>query len=192
MPQVMISTNPRKKIHPHKFAMWLALGTIAMMFAGFTSAYIVHKAQVPWRHFDLPPVFFVSTITILLSSITMHWGLRAFKKQEMPRYKIMITVTLLLGILFGIFQSLGFYELYHQPNPVRVAGNPSESFLFVIFGTHLIHILGGVLALLVVFLMALRSPIKTHKTTGLEIVATYWHFVDLLWIYLFIFFLANH
>jgi cytochrome c oxidase subunit 3 len=192
----------RNKIHPHKFAMWVAMGSIAMMFAGLTSAYIVRQAQGNWRLFEMPTVFTISTIVIILSSITMHLGLRAFKKREMIKYRTLITSTLVLGVLFGVLQTVGFWQLYTQPQLtvlngqqameiVTVSGNPSESFLFIITGLHLAHILGGIIALLIVFFMAYRKRVKVYNATGLEIVAGYWHFVDALWLYLFIFFLAN-
>lgn len=193
----------RRKIHPHKFALWLGLGSILMMFAGLTSAYIVRMAQGNWRMFEMPGTFYVSTPVILLSSVTMAIGLRAFRTRNIRRYRTMIMATILLGVLFGLMQAYGFYELYRVPQAlqladgktimqtVRVNGNPSESFLFVIAGLHLAHILGGVLALLIVFFRAYRLHVKEYKATGLEIVATYWHFVDLLWIYLFLFFLVN-
>lgn len=193
----------RRKVHPHKFALWLGLGSIVMMFAGLTSAYIVRMAQGNWRLFQMPATFYVSTLVIVLSSVTMAMGLRAFKTRKIRRYRTLITVTMLLGLLFGVMQAFGFYELYHTPQAllldngttimqtVRVTGNPSESFLFIIIGLHLAHILGGVVALLIVFFRAYRLHVKEYKPTGLEIVATYWHFVDVLWIYLFLFFLVN-
>jgi cytochrome c oxidase subunit III len=196
----------RRKIHPHKFMMWLSMGSITMMFAGLTSAYMVREGQSNWRVFDLPFVFWISTAAILLSSVTMYLGLRAFKQRQMQRYRFMISSTLLLGVLFGVLQVIGFYQLYSVPQKltllgaesdlkvatVRVDGNPSESFLFIITGLHLAHILGGIIALLVVFLLAYRKRVKVYNATGLEVVSTYWHFVDLLWIYLFIFLVANH
>lgn len=204
MEGIMTEREQRKKIHPHKFALWVAMGSIAMMFAGLTSAYVVKQAGGNWRTYHLPYVFWISTIVILLSSITVFLGIRAFKKREMPKYKALITLTLVLGIAFGALQFLGFYQLYHQPQqviyngtaesvamPVTVDGNPSESFLFVIAGLHLLHILGGIIALAIVYLRAYRKRVKIYNTTGLEIVASYWHFVDVLWIYLFVFFLAN-
>lgn len=206
----------RRKIHPHKFALWIAMGSIAMMFAGLTSAYIVREAQGDWRYYKLPSVFWWSTAAIVLSSVTMFLGVRAFRNRRMPAYRLLVTATLLLGLVFGACQSYGFYQLYHQPQPLVVVGpssdtgateliekgdklapvmvsnsNPSEAFLFIIAGLHLLHIAGGIVALLIVFLMAYRKRVKVYNTTGLEIVASYWHFVDVLWIYLFIFFLAN-
>lgn len=200
----MEATQQRKKIHPHKLALWLGMGSISMMFAGFTSAYMVRESQGNWRLFDLPKVFWVSTAIILISSITIHLGVKAFKNRQMPLFRTLITLTLILGTAFCILQYIGFYQLYHtkqliringqvQNNaaPVMVNGNPSESFLFVIAGLHLVHILGGIVALLIVFFRAFRTRVKVYQATGLEIVSSYWHFVDLLWIYLFVFFLVN-
>lgn len=185
----MDTTVQRKKIHPHKFALWLGIGSIVMMFAGLTSAHIVRHAQGNWVNYQLPAVFWVSTATIVLSSVTMAMGIKAFKNRLMPRFKMLITLTLVLGILFGVFQWIGFKTLYAEN--IRVDGNPSESFLFIIAGLHLLHILGGLVALLIVFLRAFRTKVKVYNATGLEIVGTYWHFVDALWIYLFVFFLVN-
>lgn len=200
----VMQTTQRKKIHPQKFMMWMGIGSMAMAFAGLTSGYMVREAQGNWRYFTLPTLFSFSTPLILASSVTIILGLRAFKKREMPRFKMFITTTLILGLLFGICQFAGFYQLYHQLQqvkingqvlnqytPVRVNGNPSESFLFIIAGLHLLHLLGGIIALLIVFFRAFRTRVKTYSTTGLEIVASYWHFVDVLWLYLFVFFLAN-
>ena len=181
--------QPRKKMHPHKFNLYIAIGSIVMMFAGLTSAYIVREAQGHWVYFQLPQIFYWSTAVILASSVTMHLGLKAFKSRQIPRYKTLITTTLMLGTLFLVLQAYGFYILYGYN--VRVDGNPSESFLFIITGLHGVHILGGVIALLIVFFKAFRKNIKVYNATGLEIMATYWHFVDVLWIYLFVFFLAN-
>ncbi|MBX2906862.1 MAG: cytochrome c oxidase subunit 3 [Taibaiella sp.] len=194
----------RRKIHPQKFMMWVAMGSMAMAFAGLTSGYLVRQAQGNWRYYDLPMLFWYSTVAIIISSVTMHFGVRAFKSREMPRYKALITTTLVLGILFGIFQYAGFYQLYHQLQQIRINGetlnqsatvrlngNPSESFLFIIAGLHLLHLAGGLIGLTIVFFRAFRVNVKVYNATGLEIAATYWHFVDILWVYLFVFFLAN-
>ena len=205
MQGTMSETLERRRIHPHKFALWVAMASITMMFAGLTSAYIVRSAQGNWRYYELPVAFWISTAVIILSSITIILGIRAFKQRMMPRFRMLITLTLVLGILFGVLQSVGFYQLYTTPQPVvmngeidtqnllpvTIPGNPSESFLFIIAGLHLLHILGGIIALLIVFFRAYRRNVKIYNATGLEIAASYWHFVDILWIYLFIFFLVN-
>ncbi|OSZ79611.1 cytochrome oxidase subunit III [Chitinophagaceae bacterium IBVUCB1] len=179
----------RKKIHPHKFALWVAMSSIIMMFAGLTSAYIVRKSQGNWVDYHLPPVFWVSTIAILLSSVTMILAIRAFKNRAMAGFKMMMWLTIALGVTFAVLQYIGFQTLYAQN--IRVDGNPSESFLFIIAGLHLLHILGGIIALLIVFFRATRTRVKVYNAVGLEIAGAYWHFVDVLWIYLFVFFLAN-
>ncbi|MBS1774051.1 MAG: cytochrome c oxidase subunit 3 [Bacteroidetes bacterium] len=186
---VIEKAKERKKIHPYKFLLWLAMGSIIMMFAGLTSGYVVKKAEGNWVYFNLPTVFYISTATIIASSITIALALKAFKQRAMPRYKALVTTTLILGILFGVLQYVGFNQLYS--NNIRVDGNPSESFLFIITGLHLAHILGGIIALIIVFFRAFRTRVKVYNSLGLELVATYWHFVDVLWIYLFVFFLAN-
>lgn len=182
-------TVQRKKIHPHKFAMWVAISSIIMMFAGLTSAYIVRQSQGHWVYYNLPVIFYISTAFIAMSSVTMHLGVKAFKSRMMPRFKSMMWLTILLGVAFGISQYVGFQQLY--AGGVKIDGNPSESFIFIIAGLHLLHIAGGIIALLIVFFRAFRTNVKVYNTTGLEVMATYWHFVDILWIYLFIFFLAN-
>ncbi len=185
----MDTVAQRKKIHPQKFAMWLAMASMTMMFAGFTSAYMVREAQGNWVYYKLPPIFWFSTFVIIVSSLTMMLAVKAFKKRLMPRYRLLITITMILGVLFGVLQMIGFKQLYGSN--IKLNGNPSESFLFIITGAHLLHIAGGIIALLIVFFRAFRTRIKVYNATGIEIVTSYWHFVDILWIYLFVFFLAN-
>jgi len=183
-----VISNERKRIHPYKFMLWVAMGSIVMMFAGFTSAYIVRQSGANWLEFDLPPVFWVSTATILLSSLTMHLALKFFKAREMRNYRTLITITAILGVLFAVLQYVGFSYLYEHG--VRLFGegsNPSASFLGIIVGIHALHVLAGVIALLVIFLKAYSVRMKRYNVTAVEILSTYWHFVDILWIYLFIF-----
>lgn len=189
MEKIMEQPEQRRRMHPHKFALYIAMGSIVMMFAGLTSAYIVRQAQGNWVYFRLPVTFWISTAAIIISSITLHLGVKAFKQRQIPRYRALMTVTTVLGILFCVLQWIGFEQL--TANNIKLAGNPSESFLFIIAGLHLFHILGGIIALIIVFFRAFRTRVKVYNATGLEIVATYWHFVDVLWIYLFVFFLAN-
>ena len=193
-----------KKIHPHKFAMWVAMASISMMFAGLTSGYMVREAQGNWRYFSLPQVFWYSTAVIIASSVTIIFTTRAFKSRQIPRYRMLLLLTIFLGVLFCALQCLGFYQLYHtqqvirmngqilnETAPVKLTGNPSESFLLIIAGMHIAHIAGGIVALVISFFRSFRTRVKVYNATGIEIVAGYWHFVDALWIYLFVFFLAN-
>ncbi len=183
------SSKEVQRIHPHKFTLWVAMGSIIMMFAGLTSAYIVKKNQANWLEFSLPLVFWYSTVVILASSLTIHLALKSFKAREMPRYRMLISVTALLGVVFMGLQTLGFYNL--EGRNIHLTGansNAAPSFLLVITLLHMVHVLGGVIAILVIFLRAFNSKFKNYSSVPIEVISTYWHFVDILWIYLFIFF----
>ncbi len=184
-----MGSQERKRLHPHKFTMWVALASIVMMFAGLTSAYIVKKANAQWLEFELPSMFWYSTIVILVSSLTAHLSVKSFKAREMGRYRVLIGITAILGILFVVLQYMGFKEIEAGGVPLfGFDSNPSASFIGIIGGLHGLHVIGGVIALVVMFLRAYIGAKKVYSSTGLEIAATYWHFVDGLWIYLFIFF----
>ncbi len=188
----MIATvrqEQRKRLHPHKFMLWIGMASIVMMFAGFTSAYIVKRNQSNWLEFGLPTYFWYSTGVILLSSLTIQLALVSFKARNMTRYRTLITVTAFLGVLFAVLQWLGFFSL--ERNGVKLIGtnsNPSGSFLGVITGVHMLHVIGGVIVLLVMFFKAYSSRQKSYSNVPIEMAATYWHFVDAIWIYLFVFF----
>jgi len=185
-----MSTNNTGKIHPHKFTLWVAIGSLCMMFAGLTSAYIVRRNQSNWLDFEFPITFWYSTFVIILSSITMHLAVKNFKARERNSYKNLISITTVLGILFVILQYFAFQSLNHSGIKLMGPGsNPSASFLVVIIGLHMLHVAGGIIALLVVFLKSFSTKIKNYNSVPLEITATYWHFVDILWIYLFLFLL---
>jgi cytochrome c oxidase subunit 3 len=177
----------RKKIHPHKFTLWVALASIVMMFAGLTSAYVVTRDAVGWTTFSIPKAFWYSTATILLSSLTMQIALRSFKERAMLRYRNMLTLTTILGILFMLLQWTGFRELWQTGITFR--GSGGGQFLYVIAGLHVAHVLGGVIALLAMLARVFVSKVRSYNSIPVELMATYWHFVDLLWLYLLIFFI---
>ncbi len=185
-----ISQEQRKKLHPHKFTLLIAMGSIVMMFAGLTSAYVVKSNQVNWLQFPMPPAFWYSTLVMLTSSLTVHLAAKAFRAREMPRYRTLITLTAGLGILFVVLQCIGFNWLILNGVKILGAGsNAAGSFLGVITGIHMVHVLGGVVALLIMFFRAFNSRSKNYSSTSIEMAGMYWHFVDILWIYLFLFFL---
>ena len=175
----------RKKIHPHKYSLWIAMGSITMMFIGFTSAYVVKRAQANWLAFELPHIFWVSTAVILASSGTIQMAVKQFKERNMRRYKQLITLTAVLGVIFAACQCIGFAQLNDRGLPL--SGPVSASFIYVIVGMHLLHVLGGVVALLIMFGRAFRTKVRSYSPVPIEVAATYWHFVDGLWIYLLIF-----
>ena len=175
-------------MHPHKFTLWVAIGSILMMFAGLTSAFIVKSNQTNWVPVVVPKLFWFSTAAIVISSITMQMALRSFKQRAMNQYRGLIGVTLLLGVAFVILQWLGFQELWAQKITFRGAG--AGQFLYVIFGLHALHVIGGIITLIVMFIKAFAGRIKLYSSVPVEVAAIYWHFVDILWIYLLLFFIV--
>jgi cytochrome c oxidase subunit 3 len=167
--------------------MWVAIGSILMMFAGLTSAFIVKSNQAGWKQITMPKIFWVSTAVIVFSSITVQMALRSFRQREMKQYRLLIGLTLVLGIVFVLLQWSGFQQLWAQK--ITFKGSGAGQFLYVIFGLHAVHVIGGIAALMVMFTKAFIGKIKLYSSVPVEVVATYWHFVDLLWIYLLVFFL---
>ena len=186
MNTVMID-NRRNKIHPHKFTLWVGIGSILMMFAGLTSAYIVKRNQANWVTFNLPVAFWYSTAVIMASSFTLWMALKAFKERAMAKYRSLMAATLGLGILFIVLQVLGFKQLWQ--NGITLQANVSYSFLYVIVGLHAAHVIGGVIALIVMSLKAFSIKSRSYSMVPVELISTYWHFVDILWIYLLLFLL---
>jgi cytochrome c oxidase subunit III len=182
-----VAMEQRKKIHPHKFTLWVAIGSLVMMFAGLTSAYIVKRNQVNWQTFDLPGLFWYSTGIIIVSSITIWMAEKKFREREMRKYRALMGLTLVLGVLFIISQVLGFQQLWAKG--ITLQASVSYSFLYVIVGLHAAHVLGGLIALVVMFLKTFSTKMRTYNSVPVELMSTYWHFVDVLWIYLLIFLL---
>ncbi len=183
----IVSEKQRQKMHPHKFTLWVAIGSIVMMFAGLTSAFIVKSNQTNWNTVTLPKAFWISTVVILISSLTLQMALRSFKQREMSKYRSLIGITLILGAAFVAFQWIGFQGLWAQNITFKGAG--AGQFLYVIFGLHTLHVIGGIITLLVMFIKAFIGKVKLYSSVPVEVMAIYWHFVDILWIYLLLFFL---
>jgi cytochrome c oxidase subunit III len=183
--------NSRSKIHPWKFALMVGCGSIAMMFAAWTSAYVVRHAAGNWLEFRLPNIFFVSAAVILSSSITLHLSRANFKKKNEKAYKFFLIATLILGLSFVVLQYLGWQSMKEMGVPLTK--NPSGDFIYVLTGFHAVHVLGGVGALVVaiVHAFALRFNPTPKRLLRLEMTSIYWHFVDILWLYLLGFFVTQ-
>lgn len=170
-----------------KFGMWIAIGSIAMMFTALTSAYIVRQAAGNWLEFQLPNIFYLSTVVIVASSLTLHGSYLAFKREAEGMYKGLLLVTFLLAIAFIVLQYQGWLALVDLGVPLKT--NPSGDFVYAISGIHAVHVIGGLGALIVGLLVAFSQPFRVTKARKLrfELKLIYWHFVDLLWVYLVIF-----
>lgn len=181
----------RNKIHPKQFALWVACASILMLFAAWTSAYIVRKASGNWLEFRLPSIFLFNTLVILLSSVTLHASYTAFKRGNGQMYRLLLLLTTLLGLTFLILQYQGWLAL--AAIGVELTTNPSGSFVYAISGAHAAHILGGVAALIIAMIHAFSLPYKVTPARKLrfELTLTYWHFVDFLWVYLLLFFILQ-
>jgi cytochrome c oxidase subunit 3 len=179
--------DQNKKIHPHKFILWVGIGSIIMMFAGLTSAYIVKREQPGWTTYTTPIAFYYSTAVLLISSLTIFFAGKSFVERRMIRYRKMVLVTAILGLVFMFLQWIGFRHLWLSG--ITFHGSGAGQFLYIIAGLHAVHVLGGIIALFTVYIRARNTRIRSYNMVPVDVASTYWHFVDLLWIYLFIFFL---
>jgi len=190
---VAVSTGGynRSRFHPKKFTLLVACASIVMMFAAFTSAYIVRKASGNWLEFQLPNMFYISTGVLIASSIALHGSYIAFKRKSEVPYKVLLILATLLGFGFVVLQWEGWQALTAIGAGLRT--NPSSSFVYVISGVHAAHVLGGIAALSVALIHAFGLPFKLtrRRKLRLEMTLIYWHFVDLLWIYLLVFFVMQ-
>lgn len=207
--QEKIELNRRAK----RALLWFGIISILMLFAGLTSAYMVRQGEGKWVQFALPKLFIASTIVIAMSSVSMQWAVVSIRNNQVGKLKIAVLITFLLGIGFVVLQYLAWNDLVSQGiyfvgrvkdittdftyvpagnETVKDAaemGNVAASFLYVITGLHVAHLLGGILALIVVLFKSLRERYSGSNYNGVVVCAIYWHFLDALWIYLFFFLL---
>jgi cytochrome c oxidase subunit 3 len=176
------------KAKAKKALLWVSMVSMLMIFASLTSAYIVRKEKGDWLQFELPQLFYISTAVIIVSSITMNWVLSAAKKNNFKHIKLASLLTLLLGVAFVVCQFQAWGTLVNQK--IVFAGmysNASGSFLYVLTGLHLAHLLGGIIALSVVWIKSIQEKYNSENLLGIRLCAIFWHFLDVLWIYLFLF-----
>jgi cytochrome c oxidase subunit III len=168
--------------------LWLAIGSICMMFGGFTSAYIVSRGSKGWLTFELPSIFFISTVIILLSSASMIYAFNGAKNNRFQNVKIGLALTFVLGLVFCYFQFEGWGYLIDKG--IYFMGSQSKasgSYLYLFTLIHLLHIVSGLLVLLYCFVKSLKNNYKSEQFLGLKMASVYWHFLDLLWVFLFLF-----
>ena len=187
--QLHMIEEPQKQlgVNPLKFAMWLFIAAVVMMFASLTSAYIVRQAEGNWLLFELPSIMWVNSGFVVISSIFMQWAYIAAKRDNLTNIKIAITGSLIFGIAFLIGQFMAWGELVSAN--VYMVGNPSGSFVYVLTGIHGVHIISGIIFLLIVMWSSFKFKVHSKNMTQIEMCTTYWHFLSGLWLYLFIFLL---
>ncbi len=170
---------------PKKFILWLFIVSIVMLFASQTSAYLVRRAEGNWLEFEIPQIFYYSTAVLMASSLFLQFAYFSAKKDNFNMLKIAISITFVLGIAFLVMQFQGWKDLVAQN--VYFVGNPSGSFFYVFTFLHGFHLITGLIVLCVTFVSALQLRVHAKALRRIEICTTYWHFLDILWIYLFVF-----
>jgi cytochrome c oxidase subunit 3 len=177
-------------VHPKKFSLWLLLLGILMLFAGLTSAYIVRRGDGNWFDFKIPSVFLFSTVLVLLSSLTMWYAHRSAQNDEISRVKLGLLLTIILAFAFTFSQYWGWKVLESEGlffvNP-KEGEKVSASFLIAIAAIHLVHIFAGIIFLISTYIKALNAKVHKKNLLSIDMCNTYWHFVGLLWVYLYLF-----
>jgi cytochrome c oxidase subunit 3 len=185
-----IDNNKSKVDRSKKMMLWFGMISLTMSFLGITSGYIVSKERADWlTDFQIPEAFYISLFIILLSSITFYFAKKYVIAQQKKQGMIFLIITFLLGIIFIILQFKGFSEIISSG--YFFTGSESTittSFIYLVVLLHLTHMLAALISVLVVIYNHYKQRYTIGNTVGIEIAATFWHFVDVLWIYLFLFF----
>ena len=182
-------TPQEKNNRAKKMMLWFGIISLIMSFAGWTSAFVVSSTRPDWlSDFQLPNAFVVSTIIIVISSLTFLLAKRSLKSNDAKTTSIWLMITFILGLVFIFFQFKGFQEIidlgYNFTGPTS---NVTMSYIYLIAVMHILHVVVGLICLLVVIYNHFKQKYNTSKMLGFELAATFWHFVDLLWVYLFLF-----
>ncbi len=172
-----------------KNMLWFGLISLTMSFAGLTSAYVVSKERPDWiANFEIPTAFYISLVLIVVSSATIHFALKAIKKEANTLGMLLLVSTFVLGVLFVVFQFKGFSEIIENGyNFTGPTSSITTSFIYLVVLLHVAHVFAGLISLLVVIYNHYKQKYSNGKTLGVELAATFWHFVDIVWIYLFLF-----
>lgn len=173
----------------YKLLLLFGMLSTTMMFAGLTSAFVVSKSRADWlKNFQMPTAFYASTAVIIACSVTFHLAKRSIKANNRSVTSLWLLATLALGALFVVLQFMGFGQVidmgYYFTGP---ASNITTTFLYVVTVVHLAHLAGGIISLLVIIYNHFKQKYNATQTLGIELGAMYWHFLDLLWVYLFLF-----
>jgi cytochrome c oxidase subunit 3 len=177
-------------MHPKKFALWLFMVTVVMVFAGLTSAYIVRQAEGNWLDYELPAIFWINSGIVVLSSLFLHFAYLAAKKDNLSGVRVGMVLAVLFGISFLVGQWYSWVAMVDRE--VFFVGNPSGSFLYVFTGLHAVHLISGVIFLIIVLISSFKYEVHSKSMISMEMATTYWHFLAGLWLYLFMFLLLNH
>lgn len=185
-----LEEHNERKSQSFKLILWFAMLSMVMMFAGLTSAFIVSTSRPDWLNdFKMPTAFLLSTLVIIISSFTFHMVKKSIQLNNRSKTSFFLGVTLFLGLLFVFLQFEGFNQII--ASGYYFTGSQSSvttSFLYIVVITHLLHLFGGLIALLIIIYNHYKQKYNATQLLGIELGAMFWHFLDLLWILLFLFF----
>lgn len=187
--EMTIQEHNERKARSYKMLLWFAMISMFMMFAGLTSAYVISASRPDWLNtFKLPGAFMLSTVVIIASSITFHLAKTAMQKGNRSLTTGLLLATLVLGIGFVAAQFYGFSQViaegYYFTGPESTV---TTSFLYIVAVVHMAHLFAGLIVLLVVIYNHFKQKYTPVQTLGIELGAMFWHFLDVLWVYLFLF-----
>ena len=187
-----IEIEDKQNLKAKKFLVWLFIISSFMIFAGLTSGFIVYTAGSPDRGLKtiLPEAFLYSAAIIVLSSLTMHLAYLSAKKLQFGLQKLYLVITIVLGLSFMAMQFYGWQLLTGQ-GVFFVNYNASQSFIYVFTGLHMLHIIAGIVMLTNSLVGSVRNIAQVRNLFRLETTSIFWHFIDILWIYLYVFLLLN-
>ena len=173
----------------YKLILLFAMVSMFMMFAGLTSAFVVSKSRADWvKDFQLPSSFYFSTAAILGCSVTFHLAKKAIQKDKRSATTSFLLATFALGIVFVILQFEGFSQIVDSGYFFTgSASSITTTFLYIVTIVHLAHLAGGLISLLIIIYNHFKQKYNSTQTLGIELGAMYWHFLDFLWVYLFLF-----
>ena len=190
MEAVIKSEEQRVREKSRKSLLYWAIGSMVIFFSGFCSAYMVVMGSSNWIVFELPDILYVSTAVIVASSITLFFAQGAIRKNDHKRAALGLGLTLILGLTFALLQFLGWKSLVEN-GIFFVGNNQAGSFLYVITFFHLAHLFFGLIALLISMIKASKKRYNSNSHLGFSLTVIFWHFLDILWVVLFLFLVFN-
>ena len=172
-----------------KMMLWFGIVSLIMSFGGLTSAFIVSSTREDWLiNFELPPSFTASTIIIVLSSIALYFSKKVLLQNQNRLSVSLLLGTFILGLAFIYTQFSGFNEIIQSGfNFTGPTSNITMSYIYIIAVVHILHVVVGLICLIVVTINHLKKKYSTTNKLGFDLASTFWHFVDVLWLYLFFF-----
>lgn len=172
----------------HQTLLMISMFSVVMLFAGLTSAYIVSKGALgsKWDYIAMPSMFYMSTFTILISSFFGYMSINYCKSDTFSKLTQSLFLTIIFGFFFALFQFFGWKELV-AAGKFLSGNNVASSYIYIFTIAHLVHLIGGLIALIVVFFRSRKKRYSSQNYNGLKLTIRFWHFLGFLWIYLFVF-----